>query len=190
MPDKPMNHCDSLSQEAGILDILKSHKLKNPKKLCKLAQRLLEETQFPIQRELLMDILRARDPIAYLNDCEQRVTECTAIVKQFIDDGCHGMILTGPRYTVIYPIELQTMEKWLNADDMWSPEDELDIKYKAVKAWMEEHEADHFHGKALLFPQFGFSGLPELITMDRRIDTDGLDKIDGTDFFFDPTVKG
>lgn len=189
MDETAKNYCDSLSQEAGILDRLKSQGLKNPKKLKKLAERLLAEVTLPVQRELLMDILRSRDPIRYLKDCDEQVNDCSAIVKQFLEDGHHGMIMTGHKYRTIYPVTLATPEKWLNADDMWSPDDELDIQYKAAKAWMEEHDVGHFHGKVLLYPQFGFSGMPATITMDRRLDTTGLDKIEGTEFFYDPNIK-
>lgn len=180
------SYTDSFAQESTILKVFKDANLKNPKKVRSMATRLLKETTLPIQRQLLMDLIAAGNPLEYLRYCIDHVEQCAVIIKQFIDDGCHGMIMTGHKCRTIYPVKLDTRENWLKADDLWNEEDELLIQHEAANNFMKEYNKGYFLGKVVLFPHFGFSGIPRVIEMQCTHDTEGLVRYPGTNFF----VKG
>lgn len=177
------SYTDSFAQESAILKVFKDANLKNPKKVRSMATRLLKETTLPIQRQLLMDLIVAGNPLKYLHYCIDHVEQCAVIIKQFIDDGCHGMIMTGHKCRTIYPVKLDTRENWLKADDLWNEEDELLIQHNAAEMWMKEYDKGYFLGKVVLFPHFGFSGIPRVIEMQCSTDTEGMKRYPGTNYF-------
>lgn len=177
------SYTDSFAQESTILKVFKDANLKNPKKVRAMATRLLKETTLPIQRQLLMDLIAAGNPLKYLHYCIDHVEQCAVIIQQFIDDGCHGMIMTGHKCRTIYPVKLDTRENWLKADDRWNEEDEQLIRIKSAEEWMKEYDKGYFLGKVVLFPQFGFSGVPGVIEMQCTTETDGLSRYPGTNYF-------
>jgi len=176
-------YLDSMAQESGIIKIFKDANLKNPKKVRSMAVRLLKDATLPVQRNLLMDLIQADNPLKYLNYCIDHVEQCAVIIEQFINDGCHGMIMTGHKCRTIYPVKLNTQQNWLKADDRWNEEDELKIQHDAANAWMKEHDKGYFLGKVVLFPQFGFSGQPRVIEMQCSDDTEGMERYPGTNYF-------
>ena len=151
---------DALSQESAILDIFEKEGLKNPKKVKKLALRLLKEATNRIQIKLLTDIAAAKNSAAQAEYYIKVIRDCAVLIQQFIEDGCHGMIMMRHQ---VYPVVLDTREKWLTEKKIWHPDDEQEIQRNAVKNWMKEHGRNYFIGKVTLFPNFGFSGVPRII---------------------------
>jgi len=174
---------DALNQESAILDQFEAMGVKNPKKIVKLAQRLYAESTHPVQKRLCRDISISADPVKYVTRCIGLIRDCAVIMKQFMDDGCHGMIFTGRDGDEVYPIKLDTRENWLTENKQWDPEQEMIIQNQAADAWLREHDKGYFYGKVVLFPNFGFSGIPRIIEMQCVNDTSGLVKYPGTNFY-------
>lgn len=177
---------DALSQESVILDVIEKQNFTNPKKLKKFAQRLLGVTTNRVQRYLLTDILVAKDPVKYTNECISKIRDCAAIIQQFVDDGCHGMIMIKNN---VYPVVLDTQKTWLAENKAWHPDDESLIQHQAAEMWMKEHDKGYFLGKVILFPNFGFSGVPNIIEMQCSTDVKGMKRLPGTNYFYDDIVK-
>ncbi|QTH80417.1 hypothetical protein PA10_00219 [Pseudomonas phage pPa_SNUABM_DT01] len=173
---------DTLEQESSVLEMFMAIKNPNAKKVKKLAARLYNELPLEIQKRLCRDIYRAHDPVLYMTTCYNKIHDCAILVKQFIEDGCHGMIFTGKNGTDTYPIKLDTRTNWLNEGKRWDPEQEMIIQHEAVNSWMRDHDKGYFFGKVVLFPTFGFSGEPRIIEMACG-DTEGMVKYPGTDFY-------
>lgn len=151
---------DALSQESAILDIFEKAGTKNPKKVKKLALRLLKETTSRIQIKLLTDIASAKNSATQAEYYIKVIRDCAILIQQFIEDGCHGMIMMRHQ---VYPVVLDTRENWLSEKKIWHPDDEEEIQRQAVKNWMVEHKQNYFIGKVTLFPNFGFSGVPRIV---------------------------
>lgn len=181
-----MEERPALEDESYILGLFEEQNFTNPKKLKKFATRLYKEAQTEVQQWLIMDILTAADPIKYLNDAIAKIRDCAVIIEQFIEDGCHGMIMMGNN---VYPVKLETVQKWLIEQKPWDPEQEMLIQHDAANSWMREHDKGRFSGKVVLFPQFGFSGIPRDITMACTEDVEGLVKYEGTDYYIDPVAE-
>lgn len=151
---------DALSQESAILAIFEEAGLKNPKKVKKLALRLLKEATNRVQIKLLTDIAAAKNSAAKAEYFIKVIRDCAILIQQFIEDGCHGMIMMRHQ---VYPVVLDTRENWLTEKKIWHPDDEEEIQRQAVKNWMKEHKCNYFIGKVTLFPNFGFSGVPRIV---------------------------
>lgn len=178
---------DTLEQESAVLAMFQEIKKPNAKKVKKLAARLHNELPLEIQRRLCRDIYRADDPVKYMNSCIDKIHDCAILVKQFIEEGKHGMLFTGKNGTDIYPIQLDTRSNWLEEGKRWDPEQEMIIQHEAAQDWMQTHDKGYFFGKVVLFPTFGFSGEPRIIEMSCG-DTKGMVKYPGTNFYVKPGV--
>lgn len=176
---------DTLEQESAVLAMFQDIKNPNAKKVKKLAVRLYNELPLEIQKRLCRDIYRADDPVKYMNSCIDKIHDCAILVKQFIEEGKHGMLFTGKNGTDIYPIQLDTRSNWLDEGKRWDPEQEMIIAHEAADSWMREHNKGYFFGKVVLFPTFGFSGEPRIIEMACG-DTEGMVKYPGTNFYVKP----
>lgn len=173
---------DTLEQESAVLELFMAVKNPNPKKIKKLAARLYAEMPLEIQKRLCRDIYRADDPVRYMTSCYNKIHDCAILVKQFIEDGFHGMIFTGKNGTDTYPVKLDTRSNWLTEGTRWDLEQEMILQHEAAKSWMHDHDKGYFFGKVVLFPTFGFSGEPRIIEMSCG-DTTGMVKYPGTDFY-------
>lgn len=176
---------DTLEQETSVLAMFKEIKNPNAKKVKKLAAKLALELPLEIQRCLCRDIYRAHDPIKYLNSSIDKINDCAILIKQFTEEGKHGMIFTGKYGTDIYPIQLDTRANWLEEGVRWDPEQEMIIAHEAVDSWMKDNNKGYFYGKVVLFPTFGFSGEPRVIEAACG-DTTGMVKYPGTNFYVRP----
>jgi hypothetical protein len=172
----------ALAGETVIFDIIEAEHITNPKKLKKFAQRLMQVTTSEVQLRLLQDIMIDRDPVKYVRDCAAKIRDCAVVIRQFVEDGCHGMIMIN---NTVYPVQLKTQEKWLKEDKLWDPTDEMEIQHHAANDWMRQHDKGYFLGKVVLFPQFGFSGIPRIVEMQCTKEVDGLTRYPGTNFFYD-----
>jgi hypothetical protein len=178
-----MSEYDTLEQESAILAHFETLKNPNAKKVKKLAAKLYAEVPHEIQKRLCRDVYRAHDPLTYVRSCIEKIRDCSILIEQFIEDGCHGMIFTGKDGTTVYPVTLKTLPHWLSETERWDPEQEALIQHDAVNAWMKEHDKGYFYGKVVLFPKFGFSGEPRIIEMQCSDDTAGLHRYPGTNYF-------
>lgn len=160
-PDEPKEQ--PAEEEGRILNILvSSPHAKNPKKLKNLARRLYDEVSPAIRRGMLDSILTSHDPVRYLKEAHQQLKEYQVIIKDLIDNGSHGMVIVN---NVIYPLDLQkTQPSWLQPDNPWNMDEEKEIQYKVVDQWMLDNNKTSFLGRVVLFPAFGFSGYPRVIS--------------------------
>lgn len=169
---------DPLMAEAAILQFFKNNFTTNPKKLVKLAIRVMPDCADYVVKGLITSILNAKDPVAYLQKCFRDIEALVEISKDLVADGYHGMIFMKD---VIYPLKLDTRENWLK--DRWAEEDELEILHRLAGEWMRTNNKTSFHGKVVLWPAFGFSGIPTNIRMRTTDDTTGLERMIGTNFY-------
>lgn len=176
---------DTLHHESAILDLFEAIKNPNAKKVKKFAARMYNECQLEIQKRLCRDIYRADDPVKYMRSCISKIRDCAILTEQFIEDGCHGMIFTGPNGIDVYPVKLNTRESWLTEGKRWDEEQEMILHHDACNAWMKEHDKGYFYGKVVLFPKFGFSGEPRIVEMACG-DTEGMVKYPGTNYYVKP----
>jgi hypothetical protein len=146
-----------IEQENQVLEYFKNNFTTNPKKLCKMAVRIWNDQPAFIQKGLLQNILDAADPVNMLRDFFHMMDEWKQIVPSLIADGAHGMIVD--KKNVIFGVEIKANEKWLRSNDLWNPDQEADIQDEVMKQWMADQGLKHFHGKIVLFDNFGFSGM-------------------------------
>ena len=161
--NQPTEAKTPLMEENEVLRYFQTHFTTNPKKLKKLALRLHPKVSAFIRRGIIYNILQASDPVAYLRKCFVDMDEYTVIIKDLIEDGHHGMIIMND---VIYPITVETTIKtdWVkNGATRWEPDQEIEIQHDVVKKFVMANKIAHFHGKVVLFPAFGFSGMPREI---------------------------
>lgn len=149
---------DSLTLEIAILDQFKG--LTNPKKIRKLATKLYGQATNTIQKKLCLDLIKSKDPIAKLEHCVTLIEDTSIIIEELVESGHHGMIIMGKD---ISPVKIDTLKKWLVSDDRWSLEDEFEIQNRVAEDWLRTNGKTEFLGKVVLFPQFGFSGVPRII---------------------------
>lgn len=154
----------SLENESQILEHFKDLP-NNPKKIKKLAMKLHNESNSDLQRMLCMDIINAPKPKAYIDFCVRRIEEFAMIMEEEIAKGNHGVLFVGKKGDIVYPIRLNTVERWLHEKEQWTAEDEFEIQKDSVKIFMESMGSKHLLAKVVLFPQFGFSGIPRMIEM-------------------------
>lgn len=147
-----------LMDEPQALAYLKANFNPNPKKLRKLATRMIPMVNDNINRGLIQSIFNVADPVAYVRKAIQQMDEYPTIIKELVEDGKHGMIIL--ENDVIYPLDLKTRPNWLKIDDKWNLEEEKEIQYKAMHLWMEAQGVKKFNGKVVLFEGFGFTGIP------------------------------
>lgn len=171
-----------LEEESAILDLFEQIKNPKHKKVRAFAIRMYAECTSEVQKRLCRDIYQAPEPVKYMYECIDKIRQCAVIIKQFVADGCHGMIFTGKNGDEVYPVKLDTRENWLTEGKEWDPEQEMIIQHDCANNWMKEHDAGHFLGKVVLFPEFGFSGIPRIIEM-RCGDVEGMVKYPGTDYY-------
>lgn len=175
----------ALEQESSILEDFEAIRNPNDKKVKKLAAKLYNEVECDVQKRLCRDLFRADQPLKYLRSCISKIRDCSILIEQFVEDGCHGMIFTGKDGCDVYPVRLDTRENWLTEGKQWDPEQEMIIQHEAADNWMKDHNKGYFLGKVVLFPMFGFSGEPRIIEM-KCGDTDGLVKYPGTNYYVRP----
>ncbi len=180
--EKAMN--DALSEESIILREFQEFKFpKHPMKVKKLALRMLRERTnlTDLQIQMITDIAVAKNSAKKAQEFIDRIQDCAIVIKDLIEDGCHGMImLTGDR---IYPIKLDTRENWLDPEKPWDIEDEKLIGIDAVDGLMKELDVGYLYAKVILFPQFGFSGYPRMVELKCHADVSKLRKVPGTKYF-------
>lgn len=149
---------DSLALETQAL--LNFEGVDHPKKIVKLAKRLHGQTKSAIQKKLYFNLSYAKDPVQRLDDYRRTVIDATDIIAQFLAEGNHGMIIESG---LVYPVNLKTMKSWLEDGKEWDPSDEEEIQFKCAENWLVTHGKTHFLGKVVLFPEFGFTGVPRLV---------------------------
>lgn len=150
------NQLAHIEQEAEFLRFLKDNFTTNPKKLKKLALREGALRSKEIQQGIVFNISRSADPVGYVRECFKQAFDYPIIIEQFINNGDHGMVVVDG---AVYPVRIETQSNWLQQNDRWSLDDELDIQHNLVEQWMIANKVSNFKGKILLFPFFGFSGL-------------------------------
>lgn len=156
----------TLQQESDILLHFQQLNSKNPKKVVKLAKRLLWEVEHETQRIFCTDIIEALDPVKYVEFCTQRVQDFALIMEDTIAAGNHGVMFVGKDGDIIYPIKLDTLPNWLKETDKWTEEDEYQIMMDATTAYMHAHNRYSLKTKVVLFPQFGFSGVARMLSVE------------------------
>lgn len=150
----------ALEQESGILKAIKAANLKNPKKLVKFVTKLYSECEWDIQKMFCLQIIEAKDPVGYVDLCIRRIEDCAVIMENMVEESNHGMMFVGANGDTVLPIRLNTMEKWLTEMGKWHPDDEFEIGRDAADAYYEQHPNVPGPIKLVLFPQFGFTGIP------------------------------
>lgn len=172
----------ALEQESAILKVFKEFEFKkNPKKVKKLALKVWQDPESTdIQKTLALQIAQAKNSTQAADALVKRVEDCAMIIESFIAAGCHGMIMHDE---VVYPVHIKANPKWLSPDDPWDIEDEQLIRCEAANQWMREHNYGYFAGRVTLFPQFGFSGIPEMIILKCTENTESLHRYPGTNFY-------
>lgn len=152
-----------LQNESDILDYFRDPKLTNPKKIRRLAQRLYFKCKTDLQRKVCTDILEARDPLFMIRDYLSKIDDFVILSKDFIDQGYHGMIFTGDNGDVVYPVTLDTLPHWLDdPNNPWNEDDEKEIIYNVAKSYADTVTNPRVLVKVVLFPDFGFSGIPRI----------------------------
>lgn len=155
----------------------------NPKKVKQLAKRITPLCAPHIINGLIYNVLAMKDPVGYLFDCFEDIQTYAVIIRDFVESGHHGMVQVGRQ---CYPVKLVCPEKWLRSDDPWHPEDEQMIGADMCNAWMKEYNKGVFHGRAILFSEFGFTGIPREFEMRCTTNLKGLKKHPGTNFYTKP----
>lgn len=155
---------DALTQENLVLRRFKELNTRNPKKLVQFAKKLYGEVETTLQRKFCLDIINADNPVKYLEECMGLIYDCANLIEGFIETGHHGMMFTGDDGKTVHPLKLNTRENWLKEGQRWDPEQEREIMYELCEQWMVETNQTLVHTKILLFPKFGFSGIPRMLT--------------------------
>jgi len=155
---------DTLKQESAVLEHFKNLNTRNPKKIVKFAKKLYGEVETSIQRKFCLDIIKADNPVKYLEECMGLIYDCANLIEGFIETGHHGMMFTGDDGKTVHPLKLNTRENWLKEGQRWDPEQEREIMYELCEQWMIDTNQTLVHTKILLFPKFGFSGVPRMLT--------------------------
>ncbi len=148
-------------QEFKLIEELKT--ISNPKKLAREAFRISVSDKYtPIQKLLASKLAEHSKPKLLLKIYETRIRDFAILMEKFIEDGAHGLIMTGEEGNSVYPLKLDVRENWVSdPDDRWNLEDETEIIEKALDVYLLECQDNaRFSIKAVLFPQFGFSGVP------------------------------
>lgn len=153
----------------------------NPKKVRNFANKIAPQCKPHIVNGLIRNVLKIKDPVAYLESCFQQIDEYATIIRDMVESGHHGMIQVGNN---CYPIKLKAPASWLDPKDPWHPEDERLIGADACSTWMKDNNKGYFHGRAVLFTHYGFSGIPREFEMQCAKDTSKMERYPGTRYFF------
>lgn len=151
----------------------------NPKKVKAFATRIAPVCAPHIVNGLIRGVLASKDPVGYVRGCLREVGDYAVVIRDFVEAGQHGMVQVGRS---CYPIQLQCPKAWLS-DGPWHPEDEQMILADACNSWMRDHDVGYFHGRAVLFTEFGFSGIPREFEMRCTKSVQGLYKVPGTRYY-------
>lgn len=149
-----------MAPEYEFIQFVKGIKTKNPKRL--KAKVAMEAHRFHdrVKRGMLSILLESADPVKYIDRCIKEVDEIGLVIKQFQEEGCHGIIRHGDD---IYPVKLDTRANWLSEGVEWDLEQEKEIMYEAVETWKAETGKKSVVVLITLFSNFGFSGIPRAI---------------------------
>lgn len=156
-----VEHGPAWDQEFKLIEELRT--ISNPKKLTREAFRISVSDKYtPIQRLLAKKLVEHSKPKLLLKIYETRIRDFAILMENFIEDGAHGLVMTGEEGNSVYPIKLDVRENWISdPNDRWNIDDESEIIEKALDAYLLEYPDNaRFSMKAVLFPQFGFSGVP------------------------------
>lgn len=149
-----------LEQENCVIDYFFDNWAPKKKNIYKIAKRIYAQTPRFIQRSILDHIMDGSvDPVQFMLACFDEKAEWAKIMKELLDKGDHGMI---DHDSKVYGVNLNTNPRWLNDKQQkrWHPDDEWAIMKEAVDLWEKEHGVENFSGKIMLFPEYGFSGMP------------------------------
>jgi hypothetical protein len=165
MTNNEISRKGSLGQEADILTHFVDVDKMNPKKVGKLALRLLRELPdlTNIQKKMLNDVWMAKNPKETILRFTTVIHDCAIVMQDLVESGHHGMIMLPD--DVIYPIKLDTRPNWLRPEDPWDEQDEINIQHEIAREYMVENQIKSFYSKIVLFPHFGFSGVPRIINI-------------------------
>ena len=165
--DQPVEVKTPMMEENEVLKYFQDNFTTNPKKLKKMALRLLPQVSAFIKRGFITDVLTANNPAAYVRKCIVDMEEYQFIIKDLIERGDHGMIIVDD---VIHGVHISAESNWLRPHDKWNDEEEIEIQHKLCRAWMAEKGLKRMHGKIVLFPAFGFSGMAREIGPDFKLE--------------------
>lgn len=153
----------------------------NPKKVQAFARRIAPLCAPHIVNGLIRGVLSTKDPVGYLRGCFREINEYAVIIRDFVESGHHGMLQIGKN---CYPVKLKCPVSWLSEDAPWHPEDERLIGADACNAWMRDNDVGYFHGRVVLFSDFGFTGIPREFELRCSPNTQGMERYPGTRYFF------
>lgn len=151
-----------LEQESDILRVLEESGITNPKKLVKLAKRLHNESPHELQRKLCVEIIKSPRPVEYVKHCIQKIKDFAEMVQFEVKRGNHGMLIVGSKMDIIIPIKLKLPENWIKDGIPWVEDDERDIMRQAAENYLRTSTRKYLLAKVVLFPEFGFSGIPRV----------------------------
>lgn len=158
---QPEEEKSPFMQENEVLTYFQDNFTTNRKKLIKMATALHPKVSPFIRRGLIFSILNAPDPVKYLLSAFADMDQYNIVIKDLIEAGNHGMIIT--KANVIYPVNIKAWPHWLVEDKKWNLDEEIEIQHQLIKNFIVEQQVPYFHGKIVLFPKFGFSGMPREI---------------------------
>lgn len=150
-----------LEQENSVINYFYDNWAPKKKNLYNIAKRIYPMVPRFIQRSLLDHILSGSvDPVDFMVACFDEKAIWAEIFKRMLAEGNHGIIYNDEMG--VHGFNLNTNPRWLNdkGQKRWHPDDEWEIMKETVDKWEKEMGVDNFEGKIMLFPEFGFSGMP------------------------------
>jgi len=150
-----------MEQENAVIAYFYDNWAAKKKNLYNLAKRIYPQVPKFIQRSLLNPVLRYEvDPVDFWVSCFDEKAIWLEIIERMLKEGNHGVIWS--KDGSVHGINLNTQPRWLNDKQQkrWHPDDEWAIMKDVVDRWEEEHGTLD-GGKVMLFPEFGFSGMPK-----------------------------
>lgn len=151
-----------LDQETQVLTWFQNSGVVNPKKLVKMAEKVKHLVPDFICRSIIDNVLNARYPAKFLAEAYREMSDYPFIIAGLIADGNHGMLMHKDN---IYGMVVNARwDSWLKEENRWNGTDEVDLQDEMVNSWMEENLIRSFHGRIVLFKEFGFSGMARQIT--------------------------
>ena len=152
-----------MEQENQVLNYFFDNWVPKPKNIYKMAKRIYPQVPKFIQRSILDYIVKFQvDPVDYLRRCFDEKAEWAVVMERVLAEGNHGIIFTDHE---VFGFSLKTNPRWLQDKEQkhWHPDDEYDIMQRSIEIWMEERNLTTFLGKIMLFPEYGFSGMPRKV---------------------------
>lgn len=149
-----------MEQENAVINYFFDNWAPKKKNLYKIATRIYAQVPRFIQRSILDHILdRSVDPVDFMVACFDEKARWANIIEHMLKEGNHGVIYTDDHG--VFGFDLTTNPRWLKDKQQkrWHPDDELEIMKETVKIWEKKH-GQVFDGKIMLFPEYGFSGMP------------------------------